>query len=156
MGNWRSTKAKASEVGVTERDRALQVLALEYQALRAEILMQASARYQFLGFLTAAAALLATGIGRSFLGLGTWVLAGLAGGVFVFGVICFRMLGQEITRISARVAEIENRINGLVPAQPGTRSFMSWESDHQNRTRLERLVLALGFSPKAKPGRSAR
>jgi hypothetical protein len=45
----------------TDRELKVQVLSLEYQTLRGSILMRTSARYQFLGFTTAAAEILATG-----------------------------------------------------------------------------------------------
>jgi len=58
-----------------ESDRVLQVLALEYTTLRAEILMRINARYQFVGFITTAAALTGVGIGYSS-GFKVWLLVG--------------------------------------------------------------------------------
>jgi hypothetical protein len=140
-----SAVQRMGEARVTERDRVLQVLTLEYETLRAEILMRTSARYQFLGFITAAAAILATGIGNPSFGLREWVLASLAGVVFIFGLISFWQLGTHVAHLSARVARIEKRINALVPADPGTPELLTWESDHQNRTPFDRLVLGHRF-----------
>jgi hypothetical protein len=50
---------------------------MEYETLRAEILIRATARYQFVGFITAATALIGAGIGLSTYGLKTWILVGL-------------------------------------------------------------------------------
>jgi len=62
------------EAGSTEVDRVLQVLTMEYEALNARMVARISARFQFLGFLTAGAAILAAGTGHSlfFQGLGFW------------------------------------------------------------------------------------
>jgi hypothetical protein len=48
-----------------DRDRYIQVLALEYQAMRSELTMRLSARYQFVGFITGAAALIGAGHSRA-------------------------------------------------------------------------------------------
>lgn len=50
----------------------VQVLALEYQTLRADLQTRSAARFQFLGFVTSAAAILATGLGHSTVGSGGW------------------------------------------------------------------------------------
>jgi hypothetical protein len=64
MPNNGSAEAQALKPDA-ERDRSLQVLMLEYGTLRTEILMRLSARYQFIGFITAAAALIGVAIGYS-------------------------------------------------------------------------------------------
>jgi hypothetical protein len=123
-----------------EQDRTFQVLALEYGTLREEILMRASARYQFIGFITAAAALIGAGISYS-AGPKTWLLVALAMAVIGVGVYGYYRMRYHVIRISARIAEIENRINKLVPAEPGTPSLLSWESDHQGQLVFGRLSL---------------
>jgi hypothetical protein len=138
-----TTEISPDRNAITERDRVLQVLSLEYETARAELLMRSSARYQFLGFTTAAAALLGSGIGHPALGLGTWILGSLAAGVFILGLASFWWLGRDITYISARVADIEHRINEIVPMEPGAPKLLSWESDHQHRTKFERFFLGL-------------
>ncbi len=47
----------------TEDNQVIQVLSLEYQTLRAELFTRMSGRFQFLGFMTTAAALVIAGIG---------------------------------------------------------------------------------------------
>jgi hypothetical protein len=142
----------AGKQSVTDRDLQVQVLSLEYQALRAEILVLTSSRYQFLGFTTAAGAILATGAGHLFSGLGGWLLVALGGGIFVFGVAYFYYLGRGIASLSAQIADIENRINNLVPANPGDRALLSWESGHQNRSFLQRWVYGYRLSAKRATG----
>jgi hypothetical protein len=140
-----STGRSESEVRDRERDHVLQVLTLEYETLRAEILMRTSARYQFLGFITAAAAILATGVVGSSSGVTEWLLATLAGVVFIFGLLSFWQLGSDVAHLSARVAKIETRINRLMPSEPGTPALLSWESDHQHRPLFDRWVLGHRF-----------
>jgi len=135
-----------------ESDTRVQILSMEYDTLRAEILMLISSRYQFLGFATAAAAILATGAGHLSLGPGVWFLAILAGGIFFFGVGSFWYLGNRIALISMRVARIEDRINGLVPAGPGNPKLLSWESEHQRRGRISRWVLGYWISERQAGG----
>lgn len=130
---------RAPAAASTNHER-VEVLSLEYNTLRAEILVRTTARFQFLGLVTTASAILATG------SRGAWVLARvlacLAGGVFVVGVLLFWGLGRNITYLSARVAVIESRINELV--SPGSVcTLLSWESGHQSRTLFDRLVLGL-------------
>ena len=60
MHDKKSIRAQVHDLDA-DRDRMLQVLALEYGTLREEILMRLSARYQFVGFFTAAAGLIARG-----------------------------------------------------------------------------------------------
>jgi len=124
-----------------ERELKVQILSLEYEALRADILMRASARYQFLGFTTAAAAILATAAGSRSLGAGVWILVVLAAGIFMFGFASFWYLGSYVAVLSERVAEIESRINELVPVDPSHRQLLSWESDNQRRTRVDRWLM---------------
>jgi hypothetical protein len=126
----------------SERDQAIKVLSLEYQTLRDEMIMQMSSRFQFLGFTTAAAALLATVAGRSALNFQAWLIVGLAVGVFMFGIACFWILGRHVIYISGRVANIERRINELLPTQPGEPSLLSWETEHQQRGYSRRRINA--------------
>src|SRR5947207_2934972 len=83
----------------SERDQVIQVLSLEYQTLRDEMIMRMSSRFQFLGFMTAAAALLATVVGRPASSLQSWIIVSLAAGVFIFGLICFWLLGRHVVHI---------------------------------------------------------
>jgi len=90
------------------RDRILQVLALEYGTLRTEILMRLSARYQFVGFITAAAALVGVGIGYSS-GPKTWLLVTLALAVLYVGFHGYYRMVYYGRLVSVRIAEIEDR-----------------------------------------------
>jgi len=108
----------------------LQVLALEYETLRAELIMRLSSKYQFYGFFTAAAALIGVAIGYS-TGLKVWVLIGLAAAVLVAGIFGYHRMVINGRRISARIALIEERINKLVPAEPGAPNLLGWESEHR-------------------------
>jgi len=120
------------DANTADVDRTLQVLTMEYGYLSAQILARLSARYQFLGFLTAGAAILAAGSSGSVLKLGTWILPGLAIGIFLFGLLCFWLLGRTIVEIAAHIVEIEERINQLVPVEPGTPKLLRWESGQQH------------------------
>jgi hypothetical protein len=130
MQNNGSAEAQAPKPDA-ERDRSLQVLMLEYGTLRAEILMRLSARYQFIGFITAAAALIGVAIGYSS-GLKVWLLTVVTITVLAAGLYGYFRMVLRGKLISARVAEIEDRINKLVPVEPGTPNLLSWESEHQN------------------------
>lgn len=117
----------------------VQVLSLEYQTLRDDILVRTSGRFQFLGLMTTAAALLASGIfGHSVFGSQTWIAAGLAFAVFSFGLFCFAFLGRQAAALSARIAQIEKHINSLAPKQEGY-VLLGWECDWQQRRGLPRL-----------------
>jgi hypothetical protein len=142
----------AGELPTTvDTDRILQVLAMEYESLNAQINTRLSARYQFLGFLTAGAAILAAASGHSIFSTGTWVLAILAAGVFALGVSCFWYLTRNIAILSNRVADIEERINKLVPVESDDApKLLSWESDRQGQTSFR--LFCQGFSAPLKPG----
>lgn len=139
-------KVENEQVDAAGRDLAIQVLSLEYQTLRADILTRSQGRFQFLGLLTTAAALLASGVlGSSAFGGRTWISVTLAAGVFAFGLVCFLILGRHMVHLRARVAEIEKRINALMPAEYGSPKLLSWESDHQQRGPLQNLNVGMLF-----------
>lgn len=141
MCDKRQDKATNRQIDAADRDLMVQVLSLEYQTLRDDVLHRSSGRFQFLGLMTTAAALVASGIlGHSVFGVQTWISASLAVGVFAVGLACFMILGQHMARLRARVAEIEKRINALVPAESESSMLLSWESVHQQRTRLQKLI----------------
>jgi hypothetical protein len=123
-----------------DTDRLIQVLSLEYNSLSAQIMSRMSARYQFLGFLTAGAAILAAASSRPAFSGGTWLLGSLAIMVFAFGCFCFWYLGRMVVRQSAHLAAIEQRINELVPAEP---SLLTWESSHQKDSGLVDILMGL-------------
>lgn len=116
-----------------ETDRMVQVLALEYNSLSAQINGRLTARYQFLGFLTAGAAILAVASSHPGFSAGTWLLGSLAIAVFALGWLCFWVLGRMVVEQSAHLAAIEERINELVPADP---RLLTWESIHQQDSGL--------------------
>jgi hypothetical protein len=126
-------------------DRVIQVLALEYQSLNGQLLARLSARYQFLGFLTASAAILATGIGHPIFDLETWVQGSLAIAVFLFGVLCFWMISRNIAVIGARIATLEERINELVPTGPNASKLLNWESEHTHRVSFRAFFSSHGY-----------
>lgn len=66
-------------------DKSVDVLGLEYQSLRADLVMRSGVRFQFLGFITASAAILATGLGGSHSKAETRVLVILGIVLFVLG-----------------------------------------------------------------------
>jgi hypothetical protein len=132
-------KVDSKQLNAADRDRVVQVLSLEYQTLRADILVRAQGRYQFLGLMTTAAALLISGaFGGSAFGGKTWIPITLAVGVFTFGLAPYLLLGRHSVRLRARVAEIEKRINALTP-EHGSTALLSWESDRQQRGPLQEL-----------------
>jgi hypothetical protein len=139
-------EAKSSQVSDQNREQIIQVLSLEYQTLREEILVHTSGRFQFLGLMTTAAALLTTGVFSSSVFRGqTWISAALALGVFVFGVVCFVYIGRQREAVADRVAEIERRINALLPAEPGFSAVLSLESHRKHRTLYQNLKWGLGI-----------
>lgn len=93
--------------------------------------MRLSARYQFISFVTAAAALIGVAIGYSS-GLKVWILTAVSIAVLAVGFYGYFRMVLRGKLISARVAGIEDRINKLVPAESGTPDLLSWESEHKN------------------------
>lgn len=122
-----------------EEGKRVDVLGLEYQSLRSDLVMRSGARFQFLGFITASAAILATGLGDSRSILETRVLVSLGAVLFIVGLITFWLQGSEQAAISAKIADIEGRLNHLV-GDPG---LLSWETDHQQRSFFNRCILGL-------------
>src|ERR1700759_1535704 len=122
-----------------ERDRFLQVLTLEYETLRAESLPRLSARYQFVGFVTGAAALIGVAIGYSS-GVKVWLLVIASIAVLAVGFYGYCRMVMRGRLISARLAEIENRINSLVPKGPDNPNLLRWESEHENEPLISALV----------------
>ena len=133
-----NAKAEACEPDA-ERDRFLQVLTLEYETLRAEILARLSARYQFIGFITAATALIGVAIGYSS-GFKVWLLTAMAIIVLATGFYGYYRMVVQGRIVSARVAQIEARINKLVPVEPGAPNLLSWESEHPRESLLSPLL----------------
>jgi hypothetical protein len=139
MCDKRHDEAESKPEDHVDRERIIQLLSLEYQTLREDLLVRTSGRFQFLGLMTTAAALFATGIfGHSAFGSQSWIAATLAFGVSAFGLVCFLRLGHHMVTRSTRLAEIERRINALVPAEPGFSTVLSWNSDHQQRRWYQR------------------
>jgi hypothetical protein len=136
----RRLAASRMKADLAERDQAIQLLSLEYQTLREEMIMRMSSRFQFLGFTTTASALLATAVSHSPLGVGTWPVAALAAGVFLFGLACFLLLGRTVVDLSIRVTGIERRINDLLPVQPGTPGWLGWHSEPRHRSVIARMT----------------
>ena len=122
-----------------EENKRVDVLGLEYQSLRSDLVMRSGARFQFLGFITASAAILATGLGDSRSILETRVLVSLGALLFIVGLTTFWLQGSEQAAISAKIAEIEGRLNHLV-GDPG---LLSWETNHQQRSSFNRWILGL-------------
>lgn len=137
-------QAGSKQAGDVDGDRIIQVLSLEYQTLREEMLLRTSGRFQFLGLMTTAAALLATGVlGHSIFGGQTWIAATLAVAVFAFGLFCFSYVGRLRRDLAVQVAALEKRINALLPAEPGFSAVLSWESDHVHRSFIQKLRFGL-------------
>jgi hypothetical protein len=126
-------------------DVHVEVLALEYQSLRSDLVMRSAARFQFLGFVTASAAILATGLGGSHSHQATVVLVWLGGVLFILGLASFWVQGREQAIISARIADIEQEINGRVPGKP---ELLKWETDHQKRSPFNYWILGLRLPAK--------
>lgn len=121
----------------------IRVLSLEYETLREEILVRTSGRYQFLALMTTAAALLASGFGRSIFSDQAWISSFLALLVFAAGLTYYWRLGHHIVMVSRHIANLEARINALVHVRPGTAEPLSWETRHQHRGRWQRISLGL-------------
>ena len=140
----RRSKASNKQIDNVDREQIIKLLSMEYQTLREEILVRTSGRFQFLGLMTTAAALLTTGVvSPSIFKNDQWIAAALAAVVFIFGVACFVYLGRRRIAVSIKVAEIEKRINALVPAEPGFSNVLDWESYYGELTLFQRIRLAL-------------
>ena len=146
MDDGRSAESASKRLEDADLDRIIQVLSLEYQTLRQDILIRASGRFQFLGLMTTAAALLASGVlGHSVFSGQTLVAAVLSAAVFVFGLTLFLLVGRQMVNASARVAQLEERINALVPCESDSRPLLSWETDSQHHSFVG--YLSLGIIP---------
>jgi hypothetical protein len=140
----RTNKAKNEFTDRSERERIIQVLSLEYQTLMEEILLRTSGRFQFLGLMTTAAALLSTGVfGHPVFRPQTWIAAALAAGVFIFGVACFVYLGRQRELIAFRVGALEKRINALLSAEPGFPAVLSWNSGYKHVSLYQKIRITL-------------
>lgn len=138
MRRHQSSHQEAGHSRSDEREQVIQILALEYQALRSEILTLTSGRFQFFGLMTAAAALLASTVGRSITADEMWLLGSLAISVFIVGLGSFLLAGRLISAASERVASIEERINEV---SYSSAKLLSWESEHQQRGLLQRITV---------------
>jgi hypothetical protein len=70
----------------------------------------------------------------------------LGAALFIFGLISFWLQGSEQAAISAKIAHIEERLNGLV-SEP---RLLSWETDHQKRSFFNKWVLGLRLPANAR------
>jgi hypothetical protein len=128
----------------TSRDRVINILSLEYKTLRDEIGIRHTARFQLLGLMTAAAALIVTAfVSKSDSIENLWLGIGLASGILLLGLLCFWVLGRQLVGVSARTAQLEEQINALLPSEYS--SALRWESDHQTRSPL--AMISFGFFP---------
>jgi hypothetical protein len=123
-------------------DRCIQILSLEYQALSAQITTRLLGRFQTVGFLIAAAAITASTIGEGHYHLrgGVWISVFLAASIFGLGLVGVWMQGRNIAAVASRIADIEARINELVPADP---RLLNWELDLRQRRTFVKAVTGL-------------
>ena len=129
-------------------DRIIEMLSLEYQKISDEIVVRTSGRFQFLGLMTTAAALLTTGVFSSSVFKGQfWIAAILVISVFSFGVVCFVYLGRQRSTLLRRILDIERRINVLVPPEPGFAAVLTYQSSRKYLSIYERLKLVLHPAP---------
>ncbi len=132
-------------------DEHVQLLSMEYKSLRSDLQMRSSARFQFLGLITASAAVLATGLGGSHSPDTTKVLAVLGIALFLLGVGAFWRQGRDQAIISYKISSLERRINNLARTEPGERDLLSWETfNYENRSRFDEWFLGLRLPAKAK------
>jgi hypothetical protein len=144
MSYRRRGNSKGSVVNDGNRRDIIQILSLEYQILREETVLRTTGRFQFLGLMTTAAALLTTGIfGSSSFKNQTWIAASLALLVFLFGVVCFVYLGRQRGVALMQVAALEKRINALVQAEPGYSMILSLERNRVHWTFCGKIKLLL-------------
>jgi hypothetical protein len=144
MNYRRRANSKRSIVNDENRRDIIQLLSLEYQILREETVLRTTGRFQFLGLMTTAAALLTTGaFGSSSFRSQTWIAASLAMLVLVFGVVCFIYLGRQRGLALMQVAVLEKRINALIQAEPGYSAVLSLESNRVRWTVYEKIKLVL-------------
>jgi hypothetical protein len=144
MSYRRREDSKSSIVNDESRKEIIQLLSLEYQILREVTVLRTTGRFQFLGLMTTAAALLTTGVfSSSTFTSQTWIAASLATLVFAFGVICFIYLGRQRGLALVKVAMLEKRINALVQAEPGYSAVLSLESTRVRWTFYGKIKLLL-------------
>jgi hypothetical protein len=114
-------------------DRTLQVLAMEYETLRVKILMCATAAINLSDSLQQPQLSLEPALACRPNGLKACILVGLAAIVLAIGVYGYDRMRYHLILLSARIAQIEDRINNLVPSRPGSPKLISWESEHQGQ-----------------------
>lgn len=144
MSYRRRSDSKSPIVIDGDRKDIIKLLSLEYQTLREETVLRTSGRFQFLGLMTTAAALLTTGAFNSSASrIQAWIAGSLAALVFVFGVTCFIYLGRQRGLALVRLAALEKRINSLVQAEPGYSAVLSLESTRIRWTLYRKIKLVL-------------
>jgi hypothetical protein len=137
-----------------ERARAaaiVQVQLVEYSALRTELLVRSSQKYQQLTLAGGVAALLTGFAGTGPVSAGVaYTLAGVIG---VVGGAAWFDAGRAIGRLSRRLAQIEHEVNLVmqdtyaVQDLLDTRELLRWELAYQDRGRLGRLLYGPGQPP---------
>lgn len=128
-------------------DERVRILSMEYESLRSDLQMRSSARFQFLGLVTASAAVLATGLGSSHSSHVTLVLEVLAVVLFCLGLGAFWLQGKDQAIISYYLASLEDRINKLTE---GETRLLRWETLNQGRSNFDKWVLGLRLPEKDK------
>jgi hypothetical protein len=89
-------------------------------------------------FVTGAAALIGVAIGYSS-GLKLWLLTAVSIAVLAIGFYGYCLMVVRGRLISARVAEIEDRINKLVLAESSSSNLLTWESEHKDEAFISEL-----------------
>jgi tetrahydromethanopterin S-methyltransferase subunit G len=109
-------------------EKHVDILMKEYETLRSEIIQRIGHRISFLGLFGAVIGYLAFRLNEL---KAVEISALLFAILFLFAI--WMQLGHLISQCSARIAEIESQINGLVG-----KSLLMWET--RNRTNLLNLV----------------
>src|SRR3712207_4798935 len=126
---------------VSEEDmQVVQVLSLEYSALRSDILHRSAARYSLLGVFLGVAALLVTLIENSD-EISWWPWGVLLLLCYVVPVLWAATdAGRSIGRLSNRLVELELAINRKMD-RPADNPLLIWESEQQKKRGFPDTIL---------------
>jgi hypothetical protein len=111
-------------------DRAIDVLRIEYDTLRAEIMGHQSNRFQFLVVsTTVAVAIVAAAHFVKGDATSTWLTASIGFVILAIGYLSFLHMGRAIVALSEGIAIIEARINSIMHHAYGTDAdLLRWET----------------------------
>lgn len=118
----------------------IDLLKMEYDTLRAEVVALSSGRLQFMSIPSiSVAAAVALVVSQRPTTPGVALIAALLGLVLASALLIYLQIGRSIAALSARIAFLETRLNDIVSSEYGLTLGLDWERQHQTRSGLSRI-----------------